>query len=208
MSNGDGCMAERSTRLTHETILSDNPPEPSQLFRLASYAMSSARDLNTHRVMTKNPHAHYSVQEAHDHDDSMAFMHDGVSMRVKRRVAIRVGRRVMETMPLKVWSLKFFDTSWFERPGGNWAGVRELYRFEWNQRGMVVADKTTTPVPAHGMLDMYDQLKNFSVPDDIAATLRMEQEMTQVTADDCDALLVDIADYFRQTDLLQRKFTS
>lgn len=201
-------MAEGITRLTHETYVNDNPPDTSQLFKLASYAMVSAEATNTHKVMTRSPRTHFSVQEVGYLNEVAPLVFDDYPAEARRRMAIRIGRQTLDGMPMKSWSMKFFDTNWYERPGGNWEGVRDLYRFEWNRGGVTLADKTSKMVSSNRDVmyerDMYTDLERFYIPDDAAAIVTAQHELTQVTADDCDLLLENVRDYYDNNPLRNR----
>lgn len=192
-------MAHSNGRSTHEIVVNDNPPSTDQLFRLASHAMVAARETHTHRVMKTTPRAHFSKQEVHYYNDAAAMVFDDYPAQIRRLLAIRIGRRTLGSVPVREWSLKFFDTSWYERPGGNWYGVRDRYRFEWVQERVTLAERTSLFVPSGAASDMYHDLEHFTITDDFAEILHAEQEMSQVTANDMEHLIADTAAYYRMS---------
>ncbi len=200
-------MAERNTRNSHEMYVGDNPPEITQLLKLASYAMVSAQATNTHRVMSTRPRTHFSVQEIDYMNEAGTFAFDGYPVEARRRMAVRIGRQTLEGMPLRAWSLKLFDTNWFGRPDGSWDGVRDLYRFEWDHNEVTLADKVSKFVTSRreGERDMYYDLEHFSVPEHAAAIVAAEYEMTQMTSADCNELLTEVGEYY-QNNYLQRQY--
>ncbi|MFZ1360851.1 MAG: hypothetical protein WAS27_02405 [Candidatus Saccharimonadales bacterium] len=193
-------MTERSTHLTHENYVNDNPPQASQLFKLASYAMVSAVASNKHRV-SSSPRTHFSVQRVEYLNELAPLVFNDYPAEVRRCMSIRIGRQTLAGMPLRAYSLKLFDTSWFERPGGGWDGVRNLYRFEWNQNTVALSDKVVKMVSSNRDAmyerELYDSLDRFAVPDNLAAVMAAEQEYAQVTAGDFDVLLGDVGEYYR-----------
>jgi len=190
-------MTEYSGRTTHEVYIGDNPPTTSQLFRLASYAMSSARATRTHRRMRTKPRSHFSVQETHYINDMASAIYNDYPAEIRHRMAIRIGRRMIGSMPMKEWSLKFFDTYWYEKPENQWEGIRNLYRFEWVRDTVTLAEHRSTYVPQMEQTDMASYLQRVTVRDDVADLLRVEMELSQVTEADCELLIADVADYYR-----------
>lgn len=96
---------------------------------------------------------------------------------------------------MKEWSLKLYDTSWYEDQSGNWSGVRSQYRFEWVPTTATLAEKKTYFAPV-ATTDMYNDLERLSIRDDIASVLHVAQEMSEITAADCELLIAEVADYY------------
>lgn len=197
-------MSEQKTRANHEILVSDDAPTTSQLFRLAAQAMGPARTTDTMRAMKKRPHTHFSIQEVQYYNEASDMLYDDYPAQIRRLMAIRVGRRTMDSVSLKEWTLKFFDTHWYERPGGVWAGVRNQYRFEWMHRGVTMAEHKAVIVPSTIDADMHSDLERLAISDDMADMMNMEMELSQVTAGDCDQLIADVADYHKQAHLFLR----
>lgn len=110
---------------------------------------------------------------------------------------VRIGRKTLDMVPVREWSLKFFDTSWFEQPGGRWHGIRNRYSFEWAHDRVTLAERASLFVPSHAAADMYHDLEHFAVADDFAEIMHAEQEMSQVTADDMEHLIAETTAYYR-----------
>lgn len=198
-------MAEQAGRTTHETFVGDNPPTTSQLFRLAAQAMSSARETNTKRAMRTKPHAHFSVQELHYYNDASDIAYDDYPAEIRHRMAIRIGRRTLDGIPIREWSLKLFNTRWYERPGGDWTGVRDRYSFEWMHDTVTLAERQAVIVPQSHQPDLYDYLGHTVIREDAADILAAELEMAEVTADDCEQLIAEATDYYGQYTVFQRR---
>ncbi len=190
-------MAEYK-RANHELVVSDNPPSANQLLRLASRAMASANKTNTLRTGTLNPHAHMGVQYIQYLNEAAELVENGYPTRMERRLAMRIGKQVLQDNPLQEWSLRVFDTHWFEQPNGSWTGMRDVYRFGWNRLTTTLAERTTKIVPAKSETPLDTQLDRLKIPDDMAEMFHVEQEMAQVTADDCELLIEDTALFYAQ----------
>jgi len=181
-----------------EVVLSDLPPTPDQLHRLASIGVSSAAERQKLRSMAKYKRAHFFVDEVDmplDHEDQVEVGF------VRHRMAGRVGIRAATHQSPKIWSLKFFDTYFVEQEPGKWVGERTLYSFEWNRLRVEMARRSIKLISdyeesvEHGIDDLID---NFSVPEDMASMWHVRSQMEQVTADDCEELIEEAARYYSQ----------
>ena len=187
-------MAENTTRMSRETRVGDNPPTTDQLFRLASHAMIAARQGKCfHAVRSR---AYHSIKNTYFDNDLIDIAHLDRPARVNRRMAMRVGRRTLGGIPMKEWSLRFFDTSWYEGVNGAWTGVRNRYRFEWMRDTVTLAERHSYFAP-HVETDMYSDLESLSIPDDTANILHAIQEMSEVTTADCEQLITEVGEYYK-----------
>ena len=191
-------MAERGRLSVHETYVGDNPPTTNQLFRLASLAMSAANAKKVHRPSPIKPRAHYSIQEAYYYNEAAPMLYDDYPTEIRHRMAVRIGRRTLDNIPLREWSLKFFDTYWYEQPEGRWSGIRTQYRFEWERDTVTLAERRLTIVPQTHRAELYDYLENATVHYGMTDLLSAEMEMSQITKDDCEELIADAANYYSQ----------
>ncbi len=192
-------MAERS-RDTHETTLTDTPPTPEQLSRLVGHALASAHRTNMLRSASFVQNTHYYVQEIEAPNNTIDSLLEDFPMRVRHRLGMRIGElSVNETTRLD--TLQVHDSVKYEQQDGHWSGVRTIHRFEWSADETTVAARHVKLLSYKSKRSLYDELETFWVPDDIAARFYAEQEMTQVTADDCDELIADVTDFYGQEKL-------
>ena len=192
-------MEENRTKLTHETYVNDNPPDPKQIRRLAMTALALPKRINrVRRMPTRN--ACYSVQEVNMLNETTLLSHDGYPSEIRHRMAVRFGSRACESAGT-TYSLKFYDTQWYEQQG-EWNGVRDLYRFEWDSSGRVnMADKSSLFVPSSRQVDMQDLegdalQDSFRFEDDAVDMLAVQEQLSQVTADDCEVLIDSVGDFY------------
>ncbi len=183
--------------MTHdyERRIHEDAPEPSQLKRLAAVgAASAATRQQLKRLPRRESRAHYFIDEI----DFVGAdeLGQGEPQEIRHRMAGRVGVRLASDGASKVWSLKYFDTYWVNQDSG-WQGERTLYRFEWDRRGTLLAERTLTVVGVERPeTTLQDYVEHFQVADDEAAIWHVRQEMAQVTAGDCEGLVHDARAYF------------
>lgn len=180
--------------IARETYVADNPPLPAQLFDIAKLALGVARD--TDRLRKPNGvSAVYSMSDLFWINEMSESLYGSENtMGARHIVSLRLGRKATKSRFVKDWSLKLFDTEWYERPNDEWQGVRSLYRFEWGQDGVTVAEKTMSVVPSRDNGDLYNDLVNFRAPE--PALWAVGNEMREVTRDDCEQILEDISAHY------------
>lgn len=198
-------MTEHQDRASHEITVSDNPPSAHQLFRLAAHAMSSGRNMNKLRTMQSTPRAYFHVQELRYMNDTVELDGNSYPTEIRHRIAVRIGRQVLDNTPIKKWSIRLFDTKWYERPEGQWDGMRAIYRFEWDRHQATLAERTTFFVPKAQQPEMDYYLENASWIGQTIDLMNIAFDMAQVTAGDCELLIADTADFYEQHSTLQRR---
>lgn len=185
-------MIERN----HETLLPDTAPTPEQLFRLASIGVSTAMKSRRLRHMQHTPKAHFFFDEIHLLND---IRHDGDPREIRHRIAGRIGRRACNEVPLREWSLKFYDTYWVEQGNGGWAAERTRYRFEWDQQRATLAEREIRVIGSEESgrdVTIEGALENFSMAENEADLWHVRSEVESVTADDCEQIIRDAAAYY------------
>jgi len=120
-------------------------------------------------------------------------------------MAVRIGRRMLGDIPMKEWSLKWYDTRSYQQLDGEWINERMYYGFEWARSTVTRAERKLIVPSQTQQVDLYDYLDRVPIRDDTPYFLGSELEMSQVTAEDCDELIADVADYYEQTDALLRR---
>lgn len=184
-------MSENINRSNHEIITAENPPSAEQLFALSSLVMVNAKKFGKYRSMKTHPRAHYGMFATSYLNECAS---DEYPTEIRRMMAIRIGRKVIDNMAMKHWSMKIYDTSWYERPGGDWDGVRNRFSFEWTDKDVLMSERETYHVP-RPQDDLEDALVKFSIPDDLADMIHAEQQFAEVTAGDYDQLVEEINNY-------------
>lgn len=182
--------------ISRESYVADDPPLPVQLFDIAKLALGVARD--TDRLRKPNGiSAVYSMSDLFWINEMSESLYGSENtMGARHVVSLRLGRKATKSRFVKDWSLKLFDTEWYEKPDNEWQGVRSVYRFEWGQNGVTVAEKTIAVVPSGDDGDLYNDLVNFRAPE--PALWAAGNEMREVTRGDCDIILEKISDYYDQ----------
>lgn len=198
-------MTEYTGRARHETYVGDNPPTTSQLFRLASQAMSMGRSTNKLRTLERTPRAHFSIVNSSYVNDIINSSLDEHPAEIQHRMAVRMGRRVLGTMPMKEWSMRVYDTRFYKTPTIDWTGVRTMYGFEWNRDTVMMSKRKSYFVPEPEQPDMEFYLERPSLVDRVVDFMAAEAEMAHVTADDCELLIAEAADYYAQQALLGQR---
>lgn len=192
-------MAENISRANHEIYVGDNPPTTDQLFHLASQVMDPARALKNNRKMKKHPRTHFNVTESHYYADNMDGEFKDNLTEIRRRLAIRIGRRTVSSVPLREWTMKFYDTYWYKRPNQDWLGIRNRYRFEWVRNVVTLAEHQTAYVPTDDQVpDMSTALDHMRFTNDSASIMGAEIEMSHVSAGDCELLIEDLSRYYQE----------
>ena len=180
--------------ISREAYVSDNPPTSKQLFELASLAVSVARETN-HLRRPQGVPAIYSMTDLYWINElSEELYGEDNSVGARRVVSVRIGRKATQDSLVRQWSLRLFDTDFYERPDGEWDGVRSQYRFEWSSDRVSLATKETAFVPSVATGDLYDMLENFRIPS--AALLAVSNELREVTTQDCELVHEDIATHY------------
>lgn len=197
-------MTEHPSRASHETTVSENPPMANQLFRLAAHAMSTGRSTNKLRTMQSTPRAYFHVQEMHYFNEASLEIAD-YPTEIRHRMAVRIGRKVVDNIPIKKWSMRMFDTLWYEQPEGEWDGIRTTYRFEWDRNTTTLAERMSYFVPKAQQPEMDYYLEHASLIGRSIDLMDVALEMSQVTAGDCEVLIADVASYYAQQALLQQR---
>lgn len=192
-------MEQNRTKLTHETYVNDNPPDPKQIRQLAMVAFMMPKRIEKVRVVSKQ-NACYSVLEADLCNEAALIGGDRYPSDAYRRLAVRFGSRACE-MADPTYSLKFYDTQWVKHQDG-WTGVRDLYRFEWGgETGVQMAEKSSIFVPSTQVIDMQDLEgdaleDSFRFDDDAAGMLAVRDQLSQVTSGDCELLIGSVEEFY------------
>jgi hypothetical protein len=190
-----------------ERYIHFNAPDPAQLRQLAAVGIASAVSRQGLKSPSRFPGSHYFVDSI-DAVDAVAeaSMVNGGPAEVYHRVAGRAGRVMQGERDVKIrrWSLKFYDVFAMRttRPNklteAGWLNAQTLYSFEWNECKTLLAKRRLRLVDGSGSGDreLGDIIDGFSIPDDIAALWHAGDEMSRVTAPECDALIHDMRNYF------------
>ncbi len=190
-----------------ERLIHDNAPTTEQLRRLASVGVKSAVTRERFKTLRRSKGVHYFVDEL---DLLIDATQRDEPAQVRHRMAVRIGVRPPSQDTPKVWSLKYFDTYSVEPEPGVWRAERSTYRFEWTRNQILMADRALRLVgfntPHDEDLDYY--LDHFSIDDDSAAILEVEDDIRMVTADDCEELIKDTSEYFRVVDAVESSYRS
>lgn len=180
-----------------EQYIHPNAPDPTQLRLLAAVGIASAASRQGLKSPPQFPRSHYFV----DSIDALAEGSDIATgpVEVYHRVAGRAGRVIgaERDMKLRRWSLKFYDV-FAARGGKEWINAQTLYRFEWDEQRTLLAERKLRLVDGLSVsgLNLDDAIDKFYVPDDMAAVWHAEDEMSRVTAPECDVLIQDMRNYF------------
>lgn len=196
-------MTDFPSRASHEIAVSNNPPTASQLFRLGALSMTAGRNTNKLRTMHSTPRAYFHVQEMHYMNEASG-LETNYPTEIRHRMAVRIGRKVVDNIAMKQWSIRLFDTQWYEHPEGIWDGVRTVYRFEWGYDATTIADRQLYFVPKTQQYEMEYYLEHAALLGQAIDLMDTALEMSQVTAGDCELLIADIANYYTQQASLQQ----
>lgn len=187
-----------------ERIVTDTPPTPEQLHKLASIGMSSAAARERILSRKEKKRAHFVIDELdlllHTAQDS-----DEPSQ-VRHRIAMRVGAYPASRDSEKQWTLKYADTYSVEATPGIWTAERSTYRFEWTRSKILLAKRTIQlfGVDAWQGETVEDELDHFHLRDDSAEILHASNQFETLTSDDCDELMRDMSEYFGAIDAINR----
>lgn len=188
-----------------ERVVPNNPPSIDQLQTLASIGIKSAIERNRYKKHARIQGMHYFVDEYDRTDYSLE--EEYLPVRIRHRMAMLVGARPPEDRGMKTWKLTYFDTYNARSIEGSNRGARSIYRFEWDRRGVTMADRalrlTGFNVSSEQGLDY--NLENFRIADDAAAILQLSEEIRTVTDEDCEELIKDMSDYFMAADAVANR---
>ncbi len=193
-------MIERN----HEVIVPENAPAPEQLFRLAAIGVRTAASRQRLRSMRRTPKAHFFIDEVHFLNES-SFNDD--PSEIRHRMAGRIGRKAVNSVALREWSLKFFDTFWVQQPNGEWSAGRTRYRFEWNRSQTKLSERQIAVLESSGAgtsESIEDLIANRAQINDIDLW-QVRSDIASVNAEDCEQLIVDATEYYERLIYLDRR---
>jgi len=182
----------------HERIIHDNAPSPEQLFRLASIGMG---EVARRKRLKRSPYSR---------DDNRSYFfisefgtYNGIResekpLEIRHQMAGRMGRKTLERFNT-IWSLKYFDTFWVQQDDETWQAERTRYRFEWDRKRTLLAERHIRFLRPSEMAvdrDLADEIEAFSFADDEDIIWHTRGEIETVTDRDCDLLVEDVRSYY------------
>lgn len=193
-------MIERN----HEVLVPENAPAPEQLFRLAAIGVKTAANRQRLRSMQRTPKAHFFIDEVYFLNESNA---NEDPSEIRHRMAGRIGRKAINSVALREWSLKFFDTFWVQQPNGHWSAGRTRYRFEWDRARTTLSERSIT------ILESTGATHSSTIAELLESGLQLEEtelwnvrsDIAAVTAEDCDQLIADASEYYKRLIYLDRR---
>ena len=185
---------------THEVVLSEHPPTVDQMYLLADFAVKSSlvTGSRVHDFWRQGVHR-WGYRQSHLYKaDLSEVLFESEAYQKMHDVGILIARRAINSTPVCDWDMTLIDTHQYRRCDGSWYGVRDTYRFSWNVDTMTKAYHTSGDIPRSpaGEDDMYNDLHTYSIPDDVASMLALEQNRSEISYDDCAMLITDMAEYY------------
>jgi len=180
-----------------ERRVSETPPTPEQLHKLAAIGVNSAVAREKLRMHPTQHNARF-VSDELDFDTDTADDGDSLPSRARHRLTMRFGARLSDEGE-RIRSLKYASTYAVEFAPEYWVAERATHRFEWTRQKVLLAERaiimTGLGEPARDTVA--DALEVFELKDDTVELLHASDQFQEITADDCDELIADMAEYFR-----------
>lgn len=193
-------MFERRSGRRAEHI--ELPPTAEQLSRLAGMVIHLAREQNHFRSGIRYENSRFfrpsPIEVVSIHDQTGNFL------RTEHNLVGHI-RRIAPSReyPRRSWSLRMGESIW-QAPEDDLSqtrGVATMYSFEWDDRKTHKALKDVRHKPTQDVPEISDQLDAFTLADDAAFVLALEQEMRQVTAADVDLLESHVGEFCERSSL-------
>ena len=180
-----------------ERRISDTPPTPEQLHKLAAIGVSSAVAREKLRMHPSQLNARF-VSDELDLDTDTACDNEDLPSRARHRLTMRFGARLSEEGE-RIRSLKYASTYSVEFAPEFWVAERATHRFEWTRQKVLLAERAIiiTGLGEPQVETLADVFDNFKLRDDSVDILHASDQFQEITADDCEELIADMDEYFR-----------
>ncbi len=189
-------------RLTDYDARDDDMPHPHQMQRLAICSLSVARKKESLRIIRKAPCKYWSRLMLDSENEALDPEVLDVPLQRRRIVGVNVARQALAT---DAWSMQLFDTDYFgDGDSRRYRRMQSIYSFEWQHSAVTKAERTLSFIKKPHLRPLEHGLSTFMIPDDIATTLEMEEDIACMTSGDCERLIEDIEQYYSQSDQLRR----
>lgn len=184
--------------VSHERIIHDDAPSPDQLFKLASVGMGAVarrKRLKPSPYSKDDNRAYYFISEFGTYNGVRS---SEKPLEIRHRLAGRMGRKTLERY-VPIWSLKYFDTYWVQQNDESWQAERTRYRFEWDRKQTLLAERQIRFMRPSEMAverDLADEIEAFSFPEGEDVMWHTRGQLEMVTRCDLDFLIGDVQTYY------------
>jgi hypothetical protein len=178
--------------------MSECLPTPQQLWRLTLVGVSSGRERSILRKHSRQSKYYYGLDK---YDIEQEVDTDETVLAVQHSIGMRVVRNYFQEHQQAGWRLEYISGYHTHSAAGNLSAVTK-YAFEWTPESTHLAKRLSHfALNGHKLSESPDietmlDRQLFYIPEDAAQINDSEYSFSQITADDCELLTQDIADYY------------
>ncbi len=175
-----------------ENRLHEDNPVPRQLDRLTAQVLMFAQRHENLRIKSgpDKSQKRYLVRPSIRFERPDILSGARVGSIIQHSLGAIATSRTMGTKSLYIFRTFEVRNILEDSPGG----VRENFRFEWDETNVMSARRETLYIPSDQTIDMYDLIDNYRLRDDDVAAVTVIDEVTVVSSGDVSLLMKDITD--------------